>query len=195
MASIGFDVDEVIYKFTKAYHLWLNQSQGMALDPDMEASSWDWFLEWETREQFSQNLHDSVDAGHMYWTGELYEPTIRQNLLDLRAAGHTVHIVTARTFGKSGAGLAATQHFFHVNGLTYDTMTVSKDKACIRTDFFLEDNLKNYDALDAVGVTSFLVNRPYNQVPGDSRRRVDSVDEFTRYILEERWNLLLQEQS
>jgi len=186
---IGFDVDEVIYKFNKAYHSWMNQSRGMNLDLDAEVLTWDWFLEWETKEQFYQNLHESVDAGFMYWQGELCEPTIKQNLLDLRAAGHTIHIVTARTFGIKSCPQKATEHFFNSHGLIYDTLTISKDKTAVKTDLFIEDNLKNYDILDSAGVTSYLVNRPYNLVASDSRRRVNSVDEFTRLILEDKWSL------
>ncbi|KAI4217860.1 MAG: hypothetical protein L6R40_008818, partial [Gallowayella cf. fulva] len=65
--------------------------QGMSLDPEEEAQTWDWFTQWETVEEFRMNLHDSVDAKQIYWLGELYEPQIKQNLLDLRAAGHTIH--------------------------------------------------------------------------------------------------------
>lgn len=182
---IGLDIDGVFYRFTRAYHLWLNESKGMSLSLDDEAQTWDWFLDWETVEQFQQNLHDSVDSGHMYWSGELYEPTMSQNLYDLRAEGHTIHFVTARTFGKTSCPEAATRHWLEENNLIYDTLTISKDKTAVKTDVFLEDNLKNYDALEAVGVKSYLVNRPYN-LQKDYRRRVTTVDEFTKLILEGR---------
>lgn len=183
---IGFDVDGVLYKFTHAYHLWLNQTKGMSLSLDDEAQTWDWFLAWETTEEFCQNLHESVDAGSMYWVGELCEPQIAQNLRDLRAAGHTIHVVTARTFGKIKCPEEATRSWFSYNDLVFDTITVSKDKTAVETDLFIEDNLANYDRLDAAGVTSYLVNRPYN-LQKDNRRRVNSVDEFTKLILEDSW--------
>lgn len=181
---IGLDIDGVFYNFTKAYHLWLNQTKGMSLSLDDEAQTWDWFLDWETSEEFVQNLHDSVDSGHMYWVGELYESTMSQNLKDLRSAGHTIHFVTARTFGKTACPEAATRHWLNSSDLVYDTLTISKDKTIVATDVFLEDNLKNYDLLDAAGVRSYLINRPYN-LQKDDRRRVSSVDEFTKLILED----------
>lgn len=187
---IGFDVDGVIYRFTKAYHLWMNQTHGMSLDPEVEAHSWNWYEDWENAAQFRQNLHDSVDARQIYWQGELYEPTIAQNLADLRAAGHTIHVVTARFYGVSECSHKATRHFFAENGLVYDTLDFSRVKESVKTDVFLEDNLNNYDALEAAGVTSYLVNRPYNAVKDDSRRRVDSVNAFTQLILEEKWQQL-----
>lgn len=186
---IGLDIDGVFYRFTKAYHLWLNQTKGMSLDVEVEALTWDWFLEWETSEEFVQNLDESVDAGHMYWVGELYEPDMAQNLRDLRAAGHTLHFVTARLFGKQLCPEVATRYWLASEGLVYDTLTVSKDKNVVKTDVFLEDNLKNYDLLEAAGVQSWLVNRPYN-LQDDNRRRVNSVDEFTKLILEGKCSLL-----
>jgi uncharacterized HAD superfamily protein len=187
--KIGFDIDGVLYKFTHAYHLWLNQNKGMSLSLDDEAQTWDWFLEWETKEEFAENLHKSVDEGQMYWVGELYEPTIKQNLLDLRAAGHTIHVVTARTFGRKACPIEATIAWFDYRGLVFDTITLSKDKTSYKTDVFIEDNLKNYDSLEAAGVVSYLVNRPYNLLD-DNRRRVNSVDEFSKLILEEKWHSL-----
>jgi len=184
---IGFDVDGVLYKFTKAYHLWLNQTKGMSLSLEDEAQTWDWFLDWESVEDFGENLHQSVDAGQMYWIGDLYEPTIKQNLLDLRAAGHSIHIITARTFGRKLCPAEATSAWFGYNELIFDTITISKDKTAVKTDLFIEDNLVNYDRLEASGVTSYLVNRPYN-LQKDNRRRVDSVDEFTKLVLEEKWD-------
>lgn len=183
---IGFDVDGVIYRFTKAYHTWLNTNRGMSLDVEVEAQTWDWFTEWESPDEFVMNLHDGVDSGEMYWVGDLYEPTIKQNLLDLRAAGHTIHVVTARLFGIVECSKVATQHFFDTHGLVYDTMDITKDKASVPTDIFLEDSLRNYHELEAAGVTSYLVNRPYNLMD-DNRRRVDTVDEFSKLILEESW--------
>lgn len=188
MTRVGFDVDGVIYRFTKAYHLLMNQNHGMSLDPEVEAHSWNWYEDWETLDDFRLNLHDGVDAGTLYWTGDLYEPlTVVQNLRDLKAAGHTIHVVTARFYGVSKCSQAATKHFFEVNNLIYDTMDFSKEKESVPTDVFIEDNKDNYDALERAGITSYLVNRPYNQELGDNRRRVDSVDEFTRLILENKW--------
>lgn len=186
---IGFDVDGVLYRLTKAYHLWVNQKLDMDLDPEKEAETYNWFEAWETREEFLTNLHESVDAGHMFWTGDLYEPQIADNLRSLRAQGHTIHIVTARFSGVSKCSQDATRHFFKENGLIYDSMTFSWEKSVVDTDLFIEDNLGNYDDLETAGITSYLINRPYNLLD-DDRRRVNSVDEFTKLILEEKWQSL-----
>jgi FMN phosphatase YigB (HAD superfamily) len=179
---IGFDADNVIYKFTKSYHLWMNYSKGMSLDPEVEAQTWDWFEDWQTVDEFLKCMDEAVDAKHLFWTGDIYEPGIAQNLHDLRAAGHTIHVVTHRFSGKTACVQEATRHWFESKGLIYDTLDFSGDKTSVKTDVFIEDNLKNYDALDAVGVKSYLINRPYN-LQNDYRRRVNTVNEFTNMIL------------
>jgi 5'(3')-deoxyribonucleotidase len=182
---IGLDVDFVLYNFTNAYNTWMNKAYGMSLNVVDESPKWDHFEDWGyTYEQFSRTMDESVDDRYLFWQGELYEPQIPQNLHDLRAAGHTIHIVTHRFSGKSSCAKEATRHWFDEKGLIYDTLTFAKDKTVVKTDVFLEDNLDNYDLLEAAGVRSYLVNRPYN-LQRDNRRRVNSVDEFSKLILED----------
>jgi FMN phosphatase YigB (HAD superfamily) len=181
--KVGFDLDGVWYRFTKQIHLWMNQSAGMSLDLEAEAHSWTWFEDWQTRAQFLQVMHDAVDAKHLFWQGEMYEPQIPQNLRDLRNAGHTIHIVTHRFSGNKECPKQATKYWIGNNDLIFDTLTFSADKASVETDFFIEDNLDNYDALDAAGVQVYLINRLYN-LRNDTRRRVNSVDQFTKIVLE-----------
>jgi len=188
---IGWDSDGVLYRFTKAYHLWENSKYGLSLDPEEEAQTWDWFLGWgRTVEDFKENMHEAVDAGHLFWQGDLYEPQIAQNIADLKAAGHTNHLVTYRFSGRTKCSREATEHFYEFQGIYFDSIHYAKDKAVAQTDVFIEDNLANYDALEASGVTSYLINRPYNLL-NDSRRRVNSVDEFTKLILEGKWSSLV----
>jgi 5'(3')-deoxyribonucleotidase len=179
--TVGFDLDGVLYRFTKAYHLWMNQS-GMSLDPDVEAHSWSWFEDWQTREEFLEEMDKSVDAGHLFWSGELYEPQIKQNIRDLKAAGYKVIAITNRFSGKTRCSKQATAFWTAENELEFHQIVYAADKTVVPTDYFIEDNIKNYDALDAAGTLVYLVNRPYN-AENDSRRRVNSVDDFTRIIL------------
>ena len=180
---IGWDSDGVLYRFTKAYHSWMNLNHGMSLDLEAEAQTWNWFTEWsQTVEEFKQAMDESVDAGHLFWQGELYEPETPQLLAQLKALGHSNHLVTYRFSGKTRCAKAATEYFYASQGIEFDSITYSKDKTVVDVDFFLEDNLANYDVLDAAGVKVYLVNRPYNQ-ENDSRRRVDSVKEYVNEVL------------
>jgi hypothetical protein len=187
---IGWDSDGVFYRFTKAYHSWMNLRHGMSLNLEEEAQTWDWFEGFgQSVEEFKKAMDESVDAGHLFWTGELYEPQIAKNLHDLKAAGHENHLVTHRFSGVSKCAKQATEHFYAAQGIEFDSINYSKDKSIIKTDVFLEDNLVNYDVLEAAGITSYLINRPYNLLD-DDRRRVNSVQEFTDLILEGRCTLL-----
>lgn len=181
---IGWDSDGVLYKFTKAYHLGMNTHYGMSLDTEVEAHTWNWFLDFgQSVADFKRCMDELVDAKQLFWEGELYEPQIGQNIADLRAAGHTNHLITYRFSGISQCSRAATEYFYGKMGIEFDSITYSKDKTVVPTDVFLEDSVDNYDALEATGTISFLVNRPYNQL-NDARRRVNSVDEYTNLILE-----------
>lgn len=179
---IGFDSDGVLYRFTKAYHSWMNLNHGMSLDLEVEAQTWDWFLDWQTVEQFKQAMDESVDAGHLFWQGELYESEIPQLIADLQAKGHTVHLVTHRFSGKAKCPKAATEHFYASQGIEFDSITYSRDKTVVDVDVFIEDNIANYDALEVAGIKAYLINRPYNQ-ENDDRRRVNSVKEFVNEVL------------
>lgn len=189
---IGWDFDGVWYRFTKAHRLWINNRYGMNLDPEVEVNTWNYFLDWgHSVEQFLQDLNDAVDAKHLFWTGELYEPGAVGVLDQLKAAGHTNHLVTHRFSGVLECPQAATRHFLKVNGLNFDSVQFSKDKVIGQTDVFKEDNLENYDALEKAGITAYLINRPYNQVEGDNRKRVNSIAEYANLILEQKWQSLV----
>jgi hypothetical protein len=48
----------------------------------------------------------------------------------------------------------------------------------------IEDKLENYDALNAAGTRTYLINRAWNKVPGDNRRRIDELAEYVQAIEE-----------
>lgn len=180
--KIGWDSDGVLYNFTKAYHTWMNVSRGMTIDVDSQPATWNWFLEWQTIEQFKICMDEAVDAGQLFWQGELYEPEIPAIIAQLKAEGHENHLITHRFSGVTSCSKLATAHFYAENGVKFDSITYSKDKTVVKVDVFIEDNLDNYDALEAAGVESWLINRPYN-LRKDNRRRVNSVKEFAEMFL------------
>lgn len=182
MTKIGWDSDGVLYRFTKAYHSWMNLSHGMTLDVESEVDSWDWFLEWQSLDDFKNCMDDAVDAGYLFWQGELFDPDIPQYLATLKSAGHENHLVTHRFSGKQKCSKAATEHFYASHGIVFDSITYTRDKASVKTDVFIEDNLDNYDALEQAGIKAYLVNRPYN-MRNDNRRRVESVKQFVDTLL------------
>jgi hypothetical protein len=101
----------------------------------------------------------------------------------LKEKGHDIHIVTARSYGPDPEG--QTLAWLAKEGIPFDTITFDPDKTVVPTDVFIEDVIKNYDALDQTDCLPFLVDRHYNQVPGgDSRRRVDGTRHFAQIVWE-----------
>lgn len=180
--KIGWDSDGVLYRFTKAYHTWMNEAYGFNLDLESEAQTWDWFREWQSVEDFVRCMDESVDAGYLFWQGELYEPEIPALIAELKVAGHENYLITNRFSGKTKCSQEATRYFYEQQGIEFDDIVFSKDKTVVKMDVFIEDHIKNYDSLDAAGVEVYLINRPYNQCD-DSRRRVDSVKQFVSLIV------------
>jgi uncharacterized HAD superfamily protein len=69
--------------------------------------------------------------------------------------------------------------------MNYDELHFTADKTSANCDFFIEDKLENYDALILAGVKAYLLNRPWNQVPGgDGRNRINDISEYVDAVAE-----------
>lgn len=199
MSRVGLDLDETLVHFTRTFQAYvLNKYPDLAeFIPDVNAPAqkWDWFEDWGwTRDQFILEMESAVDSGELFWIGELYESDARQNIARLRQAGHTIVIVTHRFSGRSSD---ATHHWVNNNLGWVQEIILAKDKTSAKCDYFLEDNIDNYDALERDGVNAYLINRPHNFVsfgdfgPGRERicgpvprQRVDTFSEFVDIVLQ-----------
>ena len=177
---VGVDLDNVVYNFTKkACEAVLREGFVISSEPDC----WDWFLpSGLTRERFLEIISDSVDDLQFFWKGDMLD-NAADHISRLREAGHEIHIVTYRDYGKIYTAEQATRYWLNTKGVEFDSLTFSQDKTVVSVDVFIEDNLDNYDALEAAGTKAYLVNRTYNQVEDDGRRRVDSFGDFADLIL------------
>ncbi len=182
MAIVGVDLDGVVFRFTKAFvdHVKKCKPEILSGDPEEEAPAWDWFTKWPmTREQFLAEMTCAVDSMELFWTAELYENDIAWQIQRLQEAGHFVHIVTHRFSGSAPkAAEVATHWALNRNGIRFDDITFAQDKTSVKTDYFLEDNVDNYLALQEAGTLAFLINRPYNQ----SRPGAWRVDTFAQFV-------------
>lgn len=180
--KIGLDLDGVIYNFTKVYNAKLIELGHHDVILEEEPDTWDYFIQYGyTMDEFRAHMDELVDSKRLFWTGDLYEESIPENIRQLRKAGHTIHIVTNRFSGKILCPEQGTRHFLDSKGIEYDSLTFSPDKTVIKTDVFLEDNLKNFEALWSADIICYLINRPYNQTGKDEDEgfRVDSFQEFS----------------
>lgn len=183
--NIGFDKDGVIYDYTKAFHNYL-RSSGIRPDlpEDYVPSHWNWFQNEPiniTMEEYLRIHNQGIQEMQIFWIGELLDPDIPFQMQRIIDAGHNLNIVTYR-LGFSAE--TATYKFLFDNKIPFSSVVFSKDKTVVDNDYFIEDNLNNYDALDAAGIKVYLLNQSYNQEK-DNRRRVDSVKEYVDIVLGE----------
>jgi uncharacterized HAD superfamily protein len=94
----------------------------------------------------------------------------------LREDGHTLHIVTYRTVGRRAT--QNTMEWLQRESIPYDSITFSKDKTIVNNDFFIEDNLDNFHALNRAGIVCYLMDRPWNEIENVYNRRVSGWEDF-----------------
>jgi len=182
---VGIDLDGVCYDFAESLRSYLRAADlyNNYSIYEGEVDKWHFYLDWGmTAEEFVQHCHKGADLQWIFgWGGP------RDNAPDainfMKSLGHTVHIVTDRSFGSQpSVSERNTEMWLERHGIEYDTLTFSADKTSVPTDLFVEDKLENYDALDSSGVEVYLVERPWNQDAGDARRRIKSIQEFATIV-------------
>ena len=188
--SVGFDWDDVIMPW---YAPAVEVCNAAGLNPrGIVPTSW--------------HMHDELGCSLEAWVGALSDATVNGSLYDtepflgaleamrrLYFEGHWVHIVTARGTFPGNPNNERVKEITRSQvdewGAPHHSLTFTKDKASVPTDFFIDDNLRNYQRLDIAGVRVYLLNRPWNvEDPNDpdtlDLRRVNTVDEFVDIVLE-----------
>lgn len=192
--AIGFDVDDVIVPWMRpAHHLCVEAGLCDVGDWPQTYHPWtDYGCEYE---DWLKVIGEGIRLGTLYRENPYPGVVEAMNKLwrhdrpnDLRY-GVRVPLVTARATGDWPWAEECKQHTYaqlERCGVPYSWLTFTRDKTSVRSDYFIDDSLRNYDELDAAGVRVFLQNRPWNEIPeGDDRRRVDSVAEYVDIVLEE----------
>lgn len=174
---IGWDLDGVEYDFAESVR---RTVQHFGLDLPLcegEPTNWYFYRAWGLSDaDFVDLCHRGADAGIIF-AGDR-RPDGLESIRRVRAAGHSVHIITDRSFGSHPSiSEKATRLFLEEHGYEYDSLTFSADKTVVSTDYFIEDKIENYDALERVGTKAYLINRPWN-MQSDTRRRINSISEF-----------------
>ncbi|HRD16354.1 MAG TPA: hypothetical protein PK181_05975, partial [Methanothrix soehngenii] len=78
-----------------------------------------------------------------------------------RLKGHTIHIITHRTF--EGRGVHNTMDWLQKSGLEFDSITFSEDKTLVGVDLLLDDYEKNWKAAQDQGIECVLMSHSYNE--------------------------------
>jgi len=182
MARVGIDLDGVCYNFSASVerYLFLRQSHRFP-GPFIPPTRWEFYEDWGlSLVEFLEICHSGVDAGIIFSDGAPY-PGVQDAFAMIKANGHSIHIVTDRSFGSQGASEAATRAWLDRYSLPFDSLTFTADKTAVRLDYMVDDKLANYDALDAAGVDVRLLKRAWNQ-DDQPRRRVLNLLHFAEVV-------------
>lgn len=191
MARVGFDSDGCIDCFGDGVHETLiAQGRGhLWKSGPTPKPFWNWFEDWTNEDgtqwtyaQFKELVDWGVDRGIVF-SGH-WRPNGIESIGRVARLGHEIIIITDRGFGSDPMNSQRnTVEAFARAGIEYDELIFSADKTCVWTDFFVEDKISNYDALVAAGTKAFLINRPWNEVPGgDSRNRIGDIKDYADAI-------------
>lgn len=160
--KLAIDLDGVVYDFVGVFRTYLEIVGEKKAEDMPPAKTWEFFSDqWGmTFEQFWHHASKGVDEGYIFKTGAPIFGA-KETLERLASKGHTIHLVTDRSFGKNS--IPNTVWWLEENGIPYDSLTVGADKTVINTDLFLDDRDKNYlDALEVGNTTPVLFSRPWN---------------------------------
>ena len=180
---VGVDLDGVCYDFAASVREYLCNHVG-SHDPAVctDPQRWEFYEDWGLDlSAFLDTFHAGVDAGVIFSHGDPH-PNVAEAFSVIKSAGHSVHIITDRAIGSPGASEAATAKWLHRHGLGFDSLTFSADKTVVDVDVMVEDKLSNSDALEAAGVTTYLLKREWNRHGWDGRRTVLDLLHFAEVI-------------
>jgi hypothetical protein len=176
---VGVDIDDVLYPWYDRAHA---ACVAAGITNNVTPSSWSPYTDYGCTDQ---EWFDVLGAGAI--DGTLYNadpiPGALHALDRLRDAGHTIHLVTARGALVRGRLIrAATIAWLDDHQVPHDSLTFSTDKRIVPVDAFIEDSARNVEQLEAAGITTYMVNRPYNQhLQHDPR--VDTIADAVEQIL------------
>lgn len=179
---VGVDLDGVVYDFAASVREYL-VGCGWDRAKCTPATTWEFYRDWGLSDrEFVDVCNDGVDHGVIFTHGDP-EPGSSEALYRIREAGHTIHVVTDRKFGKPGAAAEATISWLARHDLPFDDITFTSDKRCANLATMVDDKLSNYDQLEKSGVWTYLLDRPWNRVRESAARyRVSSLFEYARIV-------------
>lgn len=178
---VGIDLDGVCYDFAAMYFEWLVIAYGADRETLRKPSGY--YLDLP-KYDFYKTCQESVAAGFLYRHGEPMQGTVAA-IQKLKADGHSIHIVTARTVEQFGAMTELnTYHWLAQNEIPWDTVTFDHDKTVVEVDIFVDDKIENVDALLAAGTEAWLKYDPPRTDQLDHPRFIRTWDEFLQKVEE-----------
>lgn len=170
---IGVDIDDCLVPWYGPAH---DACVRAGITAGVTPKTWSPFEEYGCTDQ---DWYDALEVATL--DGTLYDhppfPGAVAALRALQAAGHTIHLVTARGFFVHGELIRRkTIEMLGDYAVPHNTLTFSSDKTIVRTDAFVDDHPKHIVALLEAGTPAYLVDAPHNQDAAGYRRVHDLVD-------------------
>lgn len=170
---VGIDLDGVCYDFAASFRNHLITNEGFPRWWTPKATRWEFYEDWGfTLDEFMRHFRDGVNKEIIFWQGTPYDG-VREAFQNIKAAGHSIHIVTDRKVGSPGKAERSTVYWLNRYDLPYDSLTFSADKTVVNLDVMVDDKPANYEALTTAGVDAHLLTRPWNQHVTDAKRVLD----------------------
>lgn len=177
---VAVDLDGVVYDFVEALRLYLVQVHGYDRATLTDPTTWEFYPEWGlTADQFNDHCTRSTDEGWMFSTGDPI-PGAREALEHLHSLGHTIHVVTARNFGRFSE--INTRLWLDEHSIPRQSLTFAHDKSIIDADIFIDDKPSNVDKLRAVGKNAWLLKDPACPSRRDADGHPFLVDNWDHFV-------------
>lgn len=156
---VGYDIDGVGYDFVAGAGDVCHHYLGVPRHKLTPATRYNFFEEWGvTSSAFWKAAKQSVYDGRL-WQDRAPMPGYRESIVAMKAAGHSIHVVTTRpAYAKR-----ATAAWFEKYDIPFDTLDLTSKKTSVPTDVFVDDHEKNLDLLAAAGVVTVCFAQAYNE--------------------------------
>jgi hypothetical protein len=164
--DVLLDVDGVLYPLPELFTPYAAERLGRELE--LDTTNWEFYTAWGLGyDDFVEMLGEGVRERKLWWTGAPY-PDVAPAIRRFRAAGHRIHLVTARDVrGIEAEALDATSHWLDRHGIDVETITLAQNKTVVvdrlgldvRTCVAVDDGPQYIAAYEDIGVYGIVLDR------------------------------------
>lgn len=165
--DVGVDLDGCLYDFVGAFHDSMTARHGPM--PDVSVERWDFYTHYGmTGSEFLEQYEWALVNAQLFARRDPH-PIGVQVLRNLDAAGHRLHVVTARGGTENhDLAVAQTENWLAVHRIPYATLNVVpgvKAPTCRRlgVQVAVDDAPHHVDELVEIGVTAVVFDQPWNR--------------------------------
>jgi HAD superfamily hydrolase (TIGR01509 family) len=176
--DVLIDIDGVLYPFPEVFTPYAALQLGRELE--LDTTRWEFYEEWGVDyAEFVELVTQGVNERQLWWEGAPY-PDVADAVARLRAAGHRLHLVTARDITGAEAAMAATNHWLAFHDLVVESVNMAQDKPTVLAALGLDparcvavdDGPQHVAAWEDAGVYAVVLDR-WGTYRGDHRHVPD----------------------